>query len=127
MNDRTFIDQVSDMQRELKTLRAQNKAQLDTIGLLKKQYDDLAEDHKTALEEYQKKIHQAYTDRDVAERSASEIEGTLRVVAQQITEALRAKRGDAEPQQQFAPRTPQQVTADSTAQRLLRNTMEGGR
>lgn len=103
MSDTMYLDQTTAMMRELKMLRAKNKAQADTIGLLKKQYDDLAADHKAALESFQKRLHEAYTHRDVAEREASEINIVLQTAAQTILDGLRAKAGDiAPPEQQQA-------------------------
>jgi hypothetical protein len=125
MEDRTFIDQVTDMQREIRKLRSTNAAQADHIGLLKKQYDDLAEDHSAALSEFRAKIHDAYTARDTAERELSEIKVTLRTVASTIADAFHAMAGDAvkeEPQQPQA-EVKSLNRQQPEAHRLLRNTM----
>ncbi len=94
MSTTTYLDQTTAMMRELEHLRSVNRTQEITIRQLKKQYDDLAEDHAEALKDHQLKLHRAYTDRDVAERKLTEIEGILDVTATHILQAMRARKGD---------------------------------
>jgi 16S rRNA U1498 N3-methylase RsmE len=94
MSTTTYLDQTTAMMRELEHLRSVNRAQAGQIAQLTKQYDDLAADHAAALEEHQRKMHNAYTDRDVAERKLKEIEGILDVTATHILQAMRARKGD---------------------------------
>lgn len=94
MTDTVFTNQVTAMMRELNTLRTTTKAQAGTIGLLKKQYDDLARDHAAMLQDHEKKLHRAYTDRDTAECKLSEVNIILQGTAQYVLEGLRAMKGD---------------------------------
>lgn len=94
MSDAIYLEQTNAMMRELKTLRAANKSQADHIGLLKKQYDDLAADHDAMLQDFRAKLHRAYTERDRAERAASEIKIVLDTAAEAILQGIRALKGD---------------------------------
>lgn len=100
MSTTTNIDQTNAMLRELRTLRATNRAQSDTIGLLKQQYDDLAGDYDKLMSDSQRMLHEAFVARDKAERTASEVSTILHGAAANIMEGLRSIKGDETPPQQ---------------------------
>lgn len=123
MSDAIYLEKTTAMMTELKKLRAQNKALAEHVGLLKKQYDDLAADHDALITESRHKIHAAYTSRDVSERSLSEIKITLSTVAETIMQALRAEAGAREQAER-----PNTVTAlhSPSVHPMLRKTLDDG-
>lgn len=95
-------DQFAAIIRERDTLRARTNAQAETIETLKRQYADLADDHSRAVANYEQRLHNAFTERDQADTAASEVKTILLEAAQQITQGLRAIKGNQTAEQRKA-------------------------
>jgi hypothetical protein len=124
MDDRTYIDQTKEMMRELATLRNVNHSQANTIGLLRRQYDDLATDFDEAVAKHKDETRQLRHQRDVAERKADDVNAILQVVAKHTVEGLRAMKDDSvEPAATVG--NVHKIDPNTVAQRTLRASMMG--
>ena len=111
MSEIQFTDQVAAIIRERDSLRVENKALRDSVQKVTQQYDDLAEDHGQIVSNYERRLHDAYTARDKAERAVSEVNVILRGCAEHVMQGLRAIKGNQIAEQHKAEPPPLNTTA----------------
>lgn len=87
------------MVTENQNLRVRTDNDSITIGLMRSQYDALAASVDAMRDKHDREMHKLRTERDQAVRSFKEIDSTLMQAADLIMQALRARQGDATPEQ----------------------------
>lgn len=92
-------DQIRDIVTENQNLRVRTDNDAKTIFLMKQQYDALAASVDGVKDKHDREIHKMRTERDHAVRAFKEIDTTLMQAADLIMQALRARQGDATPEQ----------------------------
>lgn len=92
-------DQIRDIVTENQNLRVRTDNDAKTIFLMKQQYDALAASVDGMKDKHDREIHKMRTERDQAVRAFKEIDTTLMQAADLIMQALRARQGDATPEQ----------------------------
>jgi hypothetical protein len=122
MTDSTYIAQTSELINELYSLRATTESQRNTIGLLKQQYDDLAETHRKVVGKHEAELANMRIARDVAVRKADEVNAILLAGAQSIMQGLRAMKGEEQPRPALVPSSSAPPTLSAEMRRVLDET-----
>ena len=128
--DTTFLDQTKQLVSTVNTQRVTIDHLRETNAQLKRQYDELAERHRTALEEhdremlavrgkFERELHDATTARAIAERKVAEVNELLGGAAELIMQGCRAMAGDEPPQQ-----APARITSEGHLSADLRRQLD---
>jgi len=90
--------QVSDLVAELHHLRTINMSQADTIDLMRQQYEQQATKLRGIGKRHEAELLELTEQRDIAERRAQEVSTILNMVVGGAISALRAWKGNEEPE-----------------------------
>lgn len=110
----TLNDQVSQIVAENQHLRVKSDGDDKVIALLKEQYEQLSSSVNGMRDQYERQLHAARTERDLAKVAYQEIEALLLQSANIITQGLHARVVERpEPQDRAIPYRDERLPAAS--------------